>query len=122
MTKNIFGEKLSPCSYRPLTGFYRDGFCNSGNEDDGLHLVCVVVTDDFLEFSKSKGNDLSTPMSAYNFPGLKANDQWCLCVSRWLEAWKAGKAPKVVLEATHEKALEYVSMDLLIKYAFLTKA
>lgn len=105
------------CSNNPLTGFYRDGCCNSGEDDMGVHSVCVIVTTEFLEFSYAKGNDLSTPRPEYNFPGLKPGDRWCLCASRWVEAWKAGKAPKVVLEATHERTLEYVALEDLVKWA-----
>lgn len=117
MSKNVFGEKLIECSSDPLTGFYRDGCCNTGVEDHGRHTVCVIVTDEFLEFSREHGNDLSTPMPVYNFPGLKEGDRWCLCASRWVEAWNKGMAPKVILEATHEKSLEIISLDELVKFA-----
>ena len=115
---NVFGEALIPCSTDPLTGFFRDGCCNTSEQDVGSHTVCVVLTDDFLEFSKSKGNDLSTPMPAYGFPGLKGGERWCLCARRWLEAYRAGKAPKVILRATHQRALEVIEMDILRKFAF----
>ena len=118
MAKNIFGEPLIPCSTDPLTGFYRDGCCETGNEDLGTHTVCAVVDEAFLAFTKSRGNDLSTPIPAYDFPGLKPGDKWCLCTTRWLEAYKAGKAPKVVLEATHEKTLKYISLEELVSFAF----
>lgn len=118
MSKNVFGEKLIECSSDPLTGFYRDGCCNTGVEDHGRHTICVIVTDEFLEFSREHGNDLSAPMPAYNFPGLKEGDRWCLCASRWVEAWKEGMAPKVMLEATHEKTLEFISLDELVKFAY----
>ncbi|MDY0077176.1 MAG: DUF2237 domain-containing protein [Bacteroidales bacterium] len=118
MQKNVFGEKLIACSTNPLTGFYRDGNCNTGADDQGLHTVCVVVTDDFLAFSKAEGNDLTTPIPAYNFPGLKAGDRWCICVKRWLDAYIAARAPKVVLEATHEKALDFVPLEELVRYAW----
>jgi uncharacterized protein (DUF2237 family) len=118
MEKNVFGENIITCSTSPMTGFYRDGCCSTGEEDLGIHTVCAVMTDEFLEFSKRAGNDLSTPMPHFMFPGLKAGDRWCLCAARWVEAHKAGKAPKVVLEATHEKTLELVSLDELVKFAY----
>lgn len=114
---NVFGESLLECSTNPLTGFYRDGCCNTGPGDVGLHLVCAVMTDDFLAFTKSVGNDLSTPRPEWRFPGLKAGDRWCLCVTRWKEALEAGKAPRVVLEATHISSLEYVDLDDLRAHA-----
>ena len=114
--KNVLGTELKPCGFDPKTGFYRDGYCNTGPNDRGLHVVCAQVSDEFLQFSKSKGNDLSTPIPAYNFPGLKDGDFWCLCAARWLEAYKAGKAPGVVLESTHENALEIIPMDALQEY------
>jgi len=117
-TKNVFGEKITPCSKDPLTGFYRNGCCDSGPEDRGLHMVCAIMTEEFLEFSKSMGNDLSTPLPQYNFPGLTPGDRWCLCVMRWKEAFDAGKAPKVALEATNEKALNFVTMDQLLEHAW----
>lgn len=117
MASNVFGEPLISCSMKPLTGFYRDGCCNSGEDDAGVHAVCVVVTAEFLEFSYSRGNDLSTPHPEYNFPGLKPGDRWCLCASRWVEAWKAGKAPQVVLEATHERTLDFIQLEELVKWA-----
>ena len=115
---NVFGEALIPCSTDPMTGFFRDGCCNTSEQDVGSHTVCVVLTDDFLEFSKSKGNDLTTPMPAYGFPGLKGGERWCLCARRWLEAYRAGKAPKVILRATHQRALEVIEMDILREFAF----
>ena len=108
--KNILGTELQSCSTNPVTGFYRNGCCDTGEGDYGLHLVCAVMTDEFLEFSRNAGNDLSTPMPAYEFPGLKAGDRWCLCVTRWKEAFDAGCAPQVVLEATHVSALEWVNL------------
>ena len=111
MAHNVLGTELAPCSLDPLTGFYRDGCCNSGGDDPGVHAVCVVTTAEFLEFSARAGNDLSTPMPQYGFPGLKAGDQWCLCASRWVEAFDAGMAPKVVLEATHARVLEWATLD-----------
>ncbi|WP_430909173.1 DUF2237 family protein [Maribacter sp. 2-571] len=116
--KNVLGTSLEACCYRPLTGFYRDGFCKTGIEDQGTHVVCAIMTDAFLEFSKSRGNDLITPKPYWQFPGLKAGDQWCLCIRRWLEAEKAGKAPNLILEATHEKALEHASLALLQRYVY----
>jgi len=118
MQRNVFGEKLIVCSSEPVTGFYRDGNCQTDEEDRGLHTVCAVMTDEFLTFSKQEGNDLSTPIPAYNFPGLKAGDCWCLCVRRWLEAYIIGKALKVVLEATHEKTLDLVPLEELVKFAW----
>lgn len=117
MASNVFGEPLILCSTKPLTGFYRDGCCNSGEDDAGVHTVCIIATPEFLEFSYSRGNDLSTPRPEFNFPGLKPGDRWCLCASRWVEAWKAGKAPKVVLEATHERTLDFVELEELVKWA-----
>ena len=115
--KNVLGGALATCSLNPRTGFFRDGCCNSGPEDRGLHLVCAVMTDEFLIFSKEQGNDLSTPMPAYNFAGLKAGDQWCLCALRWVEAYQAGKAPKLVLEATHEVMLQIVPLEVLQEFS-----
>jgi len=100
-----------------MTGFYRDGCCATGPQDTGRHVVCAVMTEEFLEFTKSKGNDLSTPIPAFRFPGLKPGDRWCLCALRWKEAYEAGKAPLVKLEATHEAALRYVSIDMLTQKA-----
>ena len=114
---NVFGQTLSLCCNSPKTGFYRDGFCNTGSSDIGTHVVCSQMTKDFLDFSKSKGNDLTTPNEVYSFPGLKPGDKWCLCVLRWKEAYQAGKAPKVYLEATHDKALRYVTIEQLIEHA-----
>ena len=114
---NVLGEKLETCGKDPITGFYRDGCCNVGPDDFGLHAVCAVVTAEFLEFSKAQGNDLSTPNPVYGFPGLKPGDGWCLCASRWLEAEKAGFAPLVNLAATHERALEIVPLATLKLYA-----
>lgn len=116
--KNVFGEALIPCSMKPLTGYFRDGCCHADPENRGSHTVCAVMTDDFLAFSKKMGNDLSTPMALYQFPGLKAGDKWCLVASRWVEAYKAGKAPLVVLEATNEKILEMVPLSELVKFAY----
>ena len=110
---NVVGGKLLPCSVEPLTGFYRNGCCSTGAEDLGSHTVCVVLTEEFLEFSKSVGNDLSTPRPEYGFAGLLPGERWCLCASRWLEAHAAGHAPDVVLGATHARALELVPIELL---------
>lgn len=111
--RNVLGEPLEPCGSDPLTGFYRDGCCDTGPEDRGSHTVCAVVSDEFLAFTAARGNDLSTPIPAYGFPGLKAGDRWCLCASRWREAHEAGKAPRVRLRATHERALEVVPLEAL---------
>lgn len=108
--RNVLGEPLATCSTAPLTGFFRDGCCNTAPEDRGSHTVCVVLTEEFLAFSKARGNDLSTPMPAFGFPGLKAGDRWCLCAPRWQEAFAAGMAPRVVLNATHEGALVHCGL------------
>ncbi|AFY70178.1 Protein of unknown function DUF2237 [Thalassoporum mexicanum PCC 7367] len=118
--KNVLGQKLEFCCGSPLTGFYRNGFCETGDQDLGSHVVCAEVTNEFLDFSRLRGNDLITPRPGFNFPGLKAGDRWCLCVSRWREALEAGVAPPVVLAATHEKALQVVELDKLKKYAIDT--
>jgi uncharacterized protein (DUF2237 family) len=118
MQKNIYGENLIPCSTSPVTGYYRNGCCDTDNDDPGVHSVCVIVTEEFLEYSTSIGNDLITPMPEWNFPGLKPGDRWCLCASRWVEAWKMGIAPFVVLEATNEKTLELIPMAELVKFAY----
>ena len=117
MAKNVLGTELESCSTEPLTGFYRDGCCNTGAEDTGMHTVCAEVTDDFLRYSKLKGNDLSTPHTAYGFPGLQDGDRWCLCVLRWKEAYEAGMAPLVNLRATHISVLEFVDLEVLKEYA-----
>jgi uncharacterized protein (DUF2237 family) len=114
---NIFGEPLATCSSVPLTGFLRDGCCNTNEVDFGMHTVCAVVTKDFLQFSYEQGNDLITPRPEYNFDGLMPGDSWCLCASRWLDAHLAGKAPEVLLEATNEKTLDLIPKELLLKYA-----
>jgi len=115
--KNVLGTDLQTCNTRPMTGFYRDGCCNTGPEDRGLHLVCAVMTDQFLEFSRSVGNDLSTPLPQVGFDGLKSGDRWCLCVMRWKQALEHGSAPNVVLEATHISTLEFVDLDDLRAHA-----
>lgn len=114
---NVLGSRLQACSHQPLTGFFRDGCCNTGPQDSGLHTVCAVVTEDFLAFSKQRGNDLSTPRPEYQFSGLKPGDRWCLCAARWHEARKAGHAPRVVLEATHSATLALIPLALLQEYA-----
>jgi len=121
MDNNVFGEPLIPCSTSPMTGFFRDGCCNTNEQDIGVHTVCVVCTEEFLEFSARSGNDLSTPRPEWQFPGLKKGDHWCLCASRWKEAYEFGSAPKVVLEATNEKTLGIVSIDMLIEHAHYSK-
>lgn len=114
---NVLGGKLATCCTSPMTGYYRDGSCNTGGGDFGAHVICAQVTEEFLAFSKARGNDLSTPVPAFNFPGLKPGDRWCLCASRWKEALDAGMAPPVVLASTHASALEYASLDELKQHA-----
>jgi len=114
---NVLGGELQPCSARPLTGFYRNACCETGAEDVGLHTVCAVMTAEFLAFSRKAGNDLSTPMPALGFPGLKPGDRWCLCAPRWKEALDAGVAPPVVLEATHEETLAITPLGVLKDFA-----
>ncbi len=116
-SKNVLGEKLEVCCTSPMTGFQRNGLCDTGPMDMGVHVVCARVTEEFLNFTKSRGNDLSTPMPEHSFPGLKPGDCWCLCASRWKEAMDAGTAPPIVLAATHEAALEYVPLDILQEHA-----
>jgi uncharacterized protein (DUF2237 family) len=115
--RNVLGGILEPCSTRPMTGFFRDGCCRTGRGDVGVHVVCAQVTEEFLAFSKSRGNDLSTPRPEFDFAGLKPGDRWCLCASRWKDALDAGKAPPVVLEATHEAALEFLDLADLRAHA-----
>ena len=114
---NVFDEPLLSCSDNPVTGFFRDGCCNTSDEDFGSHTVCVEVTQDFLDYSRFRGNDLSTPMPDFGFPGLQAGDRWCLCASRWLEAYEQGMAPKIFLTRTHKRALEIVELEKLKEYA-----
>ena len=114
---NVFGAPLEPCSTAPMTGFFRNGCCDTAALDAGSHTVCAVMTEAFLEFSKARGNDLSTPRPEFHFPGLKPGDRWCLCAARWLEAHQAGKAPKVRLVSTHERALEVCPMEALRAHA-----
>lgn len=116
-SRNVFGETLLPCSTQPLTGFFRDGCCNTDATDQGSHTVCVEVTAEFLEYSRFRGNDLSTPMPEFGFPGLCAGDRWCLCAARWLEAYQHGMAPRVFLQSTHERALEVVPLAVLRRFA-----
>lgn len=115
--RNVLGGPLESCSVAPMTGFYRDGCCNTGHEDHGIHTVCAEVTEEFLAFSASRGNDLTRPLAGGLFPGLKPGDRWCLCAGRWIEAWRAGRAPRVVLRATHEETLAMVDLETLKKYA-----
>lgn len=114
---NVFGEKLAPCNEDPATGYYRDGNCNTCEQDVGSHTVCVEITTKFLEYSRFKGNDLSTPMPEYGFPGLKEGNAWCLCAARWLEAYNEGMAPRVHLIRTHQRALEIVPLVILRELA-----
>jgi uncharacterized protein (DUF2237 family) len=115
--RNVFGEAVSLCSKSPLTGFFRDGCCNTSDDDAGSHTVCAVMTEEFLAFSKKAGNDLSTAVPEFGFPGLKAGDRWCLCAARWQQALEAGMAPRVVLSATNERALEIVDLSDLKRFA-----
>jgi hypothetical protein len=114
---NVFGEPLETCSEMPLTGFYRDGCCNTSDADYGQHTVCVQVNREFLEYSRFRGNDLSTPIEEFGFPGLKEGDRWCLCAARWLEAYEHNMAPKVYLAGTHQRATEIIPMDILKQFA-----
>jgi len=114
---NVLGERLDACSTQPMTGFFRNGCCDTSEADQGSHTVCVVMTAEFLTFSKARGNDLSTPRPEFGFPGLKPGDRWCLCAARFLEAYQAGKAPRVRLAATHRRALEVVPLDYLREHA-----
>ncbi len=117
MPKNVLGTDLQPCSLDPVTGWFRDGCCRSGADDTGLHLLCAQVTDEFLRFSKARGNDLSTPHPEWEFPGLQPGNRWCLCIDRWKEAREAGVAPNVVLEATHISVLEFATLEELKEHA-----
>jgi uncharacterized protein (DUF2237 family) len=119
MVKNVLGTALQTCCTNPLTGFYRDGKCNTGPEDQGKHTICVQVSDEFLRHQASIGNDLITPHPEYGFPGLKAGDHWCVCIERWKESYDAGVIGPARLEATHENALEVVSMEMLLRSASL---
>jgi hypothetical protein len=115
--RNVFGEPVAVCSLDPVTGFTRTGACETGPEDPGCHAVCAVMTEAFLAFSRARGNDLSTPRPEFGFPGLEPGDRWCLCAARWQEAFEAGAAPRVVLRATHERALDHVDLADLKPYA-----
>jgi len=115
--KNVFGEPLEACCFDPMTGFLRSGYCDADVRDLGLHIVCTVMTDEFLQYSKEKGNDLMTPRTEFNFSGLKVGDSWCLCATRWLEAHKDKKAPRVKLRSTHLEALEIIDLKILKPYA-----
>lgn len=117
MPTNVLGEPLEPCSVDPLTGFFRDGSCRTNEMDHGTHVICARVTEEFLAFSRERGNDLITPRPEYDFPGLKPGDRWCLCALRWKEALRAGVAPPVSLASTHQRALEFVELDELRSYA-----
>lgn len=116
-TRNVLGEPLEVCCLSPMTGFYRDGACNTGADDMGIHTVCAQVTEEFLDFSRLRGNDLTTPAPEMGFPGLKAGDRWCLCAGRWIEAHRAGVAPPVLLRACHEETLAMVDIDTLKAHA-----
>ena len=116
--KNVFGEEIETCCESPITGFFRDGFCHTDDTDEGVHTICVSMTEDFLEFSKSKGNDLSTPRPEFNFPGLKEGDGWCLCAERWVEAYEVSMAPKLYIKRTNLRTLDIVPLEILKKFAF----
>lgn len=116
MPNNVLGNELVACCYKPMTGFYRNGYCQTGPEDTGTHTVCAVMTADFLNYTKAQGNDLTTPIPLYDFPGLKPGDKWCLCAMRWKQAAKAGVAPPIILEATHQKTLEIIGFELLLEH------
>ena len=117
--KNILGTELISCSFDPLTGYFRNGYCQTDERDRGSHVVASVMSEEFLKFTKSVGNDLSTPNPIYNFPGLKLGDRWCLCALRWKEAYNMGSAPFVILEATHEKALDYIELSALLEMRYI---
>lgn len=114
---NVLGEPIEPCGHEPVTGFFRDGCCNTSDADLGSHTVCVQVTEEFLQYTRFRGNDLTTPVPDFGFPGLQPGDRWCLCANRWLEAYKDGMAPKVMLRSTHQRALEIVPLDKLKQHA-----
>ncbi len=118
-SKNVLGQAMQTCGCDPMTGFYRDGCCDTGPDDLGVHTVCCIVSEEFLAVSKHLGNDLITPMPQYGFPGLKAGDRWCVCAARWLQVYQAGAACPVVLEATHENTLRIVPFDLLLQFAVI---
>ena len=114
---NIFNDPLEACSFDPVTGFFRSGCCETSEQDTGSHTVCAIMTEEFLKFSKSKGNDLSTPVPAFDFPGLNSGDRWCLCAARWLEAYEAGSAPSIIARATHRRALEIIPMEVMKEFS-----
>ena len=114
---NIFNEPLEACSFDPVTGFFRSGCCETSEQDTGSHTVCAIMTEEFLKFSKSKGNDLSTPVPAFDFQGLNSGDRWCLCAARWLEAYEAGSAPSIIARATHRRALEIIPMEVMKEFS-----
>ena len=114
---NIFNEPLEACGFDPVTGFFRSGCCETSELDTGSHTVCAIMTEEFLKFSKSKGNDLSTPVPAFDFPGLNSGDRWCLCAARWLEAYEASSAPSIIARATHRRALEIIPMEVIKEFA-----
>jgi uncharacterized protein len=118
MSKNVFGEALILCSEEPITGYFRTGCCETDNRDRGAHTVCAVMTADFLSFSLEMGNDLISPRPQLSFPGLKPGDQWCICVDRWMQAYNAGIAPPIKLEATNEETLKYIELEELVKFAY----
>jgi uncharacterized protein (DUF2237 family) len=118
-SKNVLGQPMQTCGRDPMTGFYRDGCCDTGPDDLGVHTVCCIVSEEFLAVSKHLGNDLSTPMPQYGFPGLKAGDRWCVCAARWLQVYQAGAGCPVVLEATHENTLRIVPFDVLLQHAVI---
>jgi len=115
--KNVFGEDIESCCESPITGFFRDGFCHTDERDEGIHTVCVSMTNDFLEFSKARGNDLSTPRPEFNFPGVKEGDSWCLCAERWAEAYESNMAPNLYINKTNIRTLDIVPLELLKKFA-----
>lgn len=117
MSVNVLGGPLRACSHRPKTGFFRDGCCRTSEEDKGSHTVCAVMNEEFLSFSRARGNDLTQRVPRARFPGLKPGDSWCLCAARWQEAYEAGVAPQVVLEATHQRALEVIELEALMRHA-----
>ena len=114
---NIFNEPLEACSFDPVTGFFRSGCCETSEQDTGSHTVCAIMTEEFLKFSKSKGNDLSTAVPAFDFPGLNSGDRWCLCAARWLEAYEAGSAPSIIARATHRRALEIIPLEAMKEFS-----